>query len=555
MLQVLHTAAAKPLACCEYTGRTVRSSLNAMEWAMRLTATRYPHAAAAHTLVRCIREGVALGYEGEREVTRVGDNLISALEHPAAIDTDMAKQLLLGRRVGPLEAHPFPFFRSNPLGVVFKRGSQKPRVIHHLSWPRNGSSVNAGMRDFDVKLDAFDRAVKSLRALGPNTFMGKIDIEAAYRCIPVSPLDWPLMGLKWKGGMYYDIVMQFGLSSATAIFEWYSSAAEHIAKRSFNIEHMHHYVDDFLIFAKTKEECDMFMKLVVKLFNSLGLPVALDKLEGPLLAMAFLGIIFDSQLMMLRLSEERLKDLVDMLATWLTRTHASREQLQSLCGMLNFAAKVVRSGRAFLRRMIAQLCSIPSWANSDKEYPLSPQFFKDLKWWHTFARSWNGKAVLPTEPNASNQLVIYTDACDTGYAALCNTEWFAGQWTEEERQLARRADRESMPWKEMYAIVRAASTWGHTWRGRNVLARCDCQPVVMAWQKGDSQSPGLATLIRTLLFISATHDFCLSMLHIPGVDNVFADLLSRSQVATFLAQSKVHSRLPTTPLPLPVHDW
>ena len=102
--------------------------------------------------------------------------------------------------------------------------------------------------------------------------------------------------------MYYDIVMQFGLASATAIFEWYSSAAEYIARRLFSIEHLHHYIDDFFILAKTKEECAKYMSQVVELSKALGLPVAMDKLEGPLLAMAFLGIIFDSQRMELRLT-------------------------------------------------------------------------------------------------------------------------------------------------------------------------------------------------------------------------------------------------------------
>jgi len=50
--------------------------------------------------------------------------------------------------------------------------------------------------------------------------MSKIDIESAYRCIPVCPNDWPLLGLQWDKNFYFDIVMQFGITSATAIFEW-----------------------------------------------------------------------------------------------------------------------------------------------------------------------------------------------------------------------------------------------------------------------------------------------------------------------------------------------
>lgn len=259
--------------------------------------------------------------------------------------------------------------------------------------------------------------------------------------------------------------------------------------------------------------------------------------------------------MVLRLSDERLKDLIDMLNSWAGRTHASREELQSLCGVLNFAAKVVRSGRSFLRRMLIQLHRIPNWAHSNTAYPLSSDFFMDVKWWLTFAASWNGAAVIPTDPHPNNQLVVHTDACDTGYAALYAAEWFAETWTQAERDTAMRDDRESMPWKEMYAVVRAAATWGHLWRGRNVLVYCDCEPVVLAWRKGDSRSPALAALIRTLLFMSASHDFHLTITHIAGVDNVFADLLSRSQVETFLAQSNMHSRSPTIPLPLPIHDW
>jgi len=185
MLAMLCDAARAPLARCLVTGGEVLTPFIAQEWALRLMATRYPHAAAAHTLVSCLRQGVSLGYNDDREGTQ---ELVSAAQNTGATYKDMEKQLRLGRRVGPLPAHPFHFFRSNPLGFVFKRLSTKPRVIHHLSWPRNGNSVNAGMREFDVKLDAFDRAVKSLGALGRNAYMAKIDIEAAYRCIPFDPL-------------------------------------------------------------------------------------------------------------------------------------------------------------------------------------------------------------------------------------------------------------------------------------------------------------------------------------------------------------------------------
>ena len=106
-----------------------------------------------------------LGFRGDRTIVQVGPNLESAKEHSSAVADNIKTELSNGRRKGPFKQIPFPSFYSNPLGVVFKKGKSKPRVIHHLSWPRSSSnsSVNASITDFEVKLDAFDKAVIAIR--------------------------------------------------------------------------------------------------------------------------------------------------------------------------------------------------------------------------------------------------------------------------------------------------------------------------------------------------------------------------------------------------------
>jgi hypothetical protein len=533
----------------------VSTPLQARAWAEHLAATRYPSVAGAVTLVTCIRQGVDLGYRGERVGVAEGKNLLSASLNTSAIDKDMHKQQQLGRRVGPCDHPPaFPFFRVNPLGVVFKKGNTlKPRVVHHLSWPRNGNSVNKSITEFRVTLDAFDSALSALRACGRGACMGKIDIEAAYRCIPVRPVDWPLQGMKWREKYFFDIVMQFGLASATAIFEWYSSAAQHIAKVRLGIEHLVHYIDDFLVIVADRADCGAQLQLIVALFAELGLPVARDKLEGPCTSMVFLGILLDSLTMTARLDEQRLAEIGVMLREWAGRKTASREQLQSLIGVLSFAAKVVRSSRIFLRRMIDQLKRIPAWANSSTRYPLADTFYLDLQWWATFVREWNGVALVPTTAEVSVEL--YTDACVTGYSAVCGQHWYAGTWTQKEERAARRAERDSMPWKELHALVRACATFGPQWKGKHVLFHCDCEPVVLAVKKTDSKEPSLAELIRILLLLAARNEFTFCIRHIAGEANVCADLLSRGQVTAFKALQRGHSPLPTTPLPPPTLAW
>jgi hypothetical protein len=555
----LLNAAKTANAVCPITNFTISTPFKPLAWAQRLAATRYPYPAAAVTLIKCLRLGVDLGFYGQRDRIQIGPNLESAQQHPDAIDTNIATELDNGRRKGPFSEMPFDnTFYSNPLGVVFKKGKSKPRVIHHLSWPRSAAntSVNASILEFDVKLDAFDKALVAIRELGKNCLMSKIDIESAYRCIPVRPEDWSLLGFQWKDQFYFDIVMQFGITSATAIFEWYSSAAQYIAERTCAIKHMVHYVDDFMILNRGEASAKLALDSVVKLFAELGIPISISKLEGPTTSMIFLGILFDTASMTIRLDDEKLASIHSELLLWSDLTTASKEQLQSIIGVLSFAAKVVAPGRTFLRRMIDHMKTLPSNSDATTQHPLSNSFQLDLAWWRRFISAWNGVSIIPdTNWTPAHALSIYTDACVQGYGALFGSSWFACTWTVDEEQQAARDKRDSMPFKELYALTKAAATWGTNWQGRKILFHCDCQPIVDAWRKGDSRKPQISHLIRTLLFLAATHNFNMNIIHIPGVDNVFADLLSRGQVQRFLESTEQHDRSPTIPLPLPIQTW
>ena len=54
----------------------------------------------------------------------------------------------------------------------------------------------------------------------------QVDIESAFRIIPVSPLDRLLLGFQWKGKFSKDAVLPMGVSSACAIFKSFSTKME-----------------------------------------------------------------------------------------------------------------------------------------------------------------------------------------------------------------------------------------------------------------------------------------------------------------------------------------
>ena len=94
---------------------------------------------------------------------------------------------------GPFTTPPFSPMQSSGLGIVPKK-TGRLRVIHHLS-AREGSSVNNGIPadKFSLKNTHVDDAVRAIMSVGCGALLTKLDIRNAFRLIPVSPDDWPLL--------------------------------------------------------------------------------------------------------------------------------------------------------------------------------------------------------------------------------------------------------------------------------------------------------------------------------------------------------------------------
>ena len=127
---------------------------------------------------------------------------------------------------------------------------------------------------------------------------------------------------------------------------------------------------------------------------------------------------------------------------------------------------------------------LPSDTANTTQHPLSKSFQLDLQWWRRFISAWNGISIIPdTDWTPAHDLSIYTDACVEGYGALFGNHWFACTWTVEEEQQAARDKRDSMPFKELYALTRAAATWGSQWRGKKFSFTVTVNPLWMLGAK------------------------------------------------------------------------
>ena len=117
---------------------------------------------------------------------------------------------------------------------------------------------------------------------------------------------------------------------------------------------------------------------------------------------------------------DKLDSIMDMCCQWKTKKFCSKRQLQSLLGSILYVAKCVKPARMFLNRMLMLLRE-----NFEKDTIfLNTAFFKDLNWFYTFLRQFNG-VVYDIKPV---QAELHLDASLTGMGGIFITSVMLSQF-------------------------------------------------------------------------------------------------------------------------------
>jgi len=505
---------------------------------------RFPEQAAA--ILHAIEHGAAVDFEGDRALVRFGNNHGSLAEHIEKVRVVIQADVGALKKAGPFARAEDVNGRApnvSPLGAVAKRGSTKIRVIHDLSFPRGGDSINAGVADVYLPLSSFGHAARAVLKLGRGCFLIKLDVEAAYKQVPVRPQDWHLLGFMFEGKFYYERALPFGLRSSCRLWDMFAAALHFFCQETLGVAAPHcviHYVDDFLFVVQSTDggaQARLMLERALSLCRFLGVPMAEMKTEGPTTCLTFLGIELDTMRMEARLDASRLAELRALCLAWQSSEAASAVELQSLAGKLNFACSVVRPGRIYIRHILHQIRAIGAMIDQRSGRPLSrmarvtlPQVVRDdISWWVRFLPQWNGSSLLyDLDWSNAPDISLTTDACNTGYGGHFRNAWFAGTWSPAVLELAHRKTRLSMPFLELLSLVIAAGTFGPLWRGKKIIFRCDCKAAVDAIMGQGSRVPRQMHLLRALTEIACLCGFDFRAVHIPGVTNDVADVLSRT---------------------------
>ncbi len=482
-----------------------------------------------HEVILFLKFGWPLSFDGREFSTEIPENHGSCLAFEAQVQEYIDRELSCGALLGPFETSPFSAQACfSPLSTRPKRDSTERRVLHNLSWPL-GNSINSGIdknrfldQEIEWSLPSVDNLVAMILTHGRGSLSWRIDIKRFYRQIYTDFHDVNLLGFTFKGKMYWDLRLPMGGVSSVYIAQRIGQAISYAFKTRGYLSCC--YIDDHASNDEPVLAWEAFYAMR-QLLLDLNIQESVAKALEPATRMVFLGIMTDSDTLLLEIDSERLFDIKQEVNRWRNKTKATLKEVQSLVGVLSFAAKAVRQSRIFFSRLLDFLRQ--AHAENQRFLDIPEEIQSDLRWWAEFAPTFNGVTMMPPLHWEAPDRVFSVDASLQGAGGFSmegenSAYFFKCAFPEKVKTIAGHISA-----LEIFTVKIACQLWAHRFTGKNILIYTDNQSTRDVINSGKSRDRTMQNALRTILFLAATHQFQIRVLHLSTLANRRADALSR----------------------------
>lgn len=374
------------------------------------------------------------------------------------------------------------------------------------------------------------------------------DISSAYRITPVHPLQQNALCIFWKGKVYIDRAVAFGLASSAGVFGAVADMLVAIYTVS-GFGPMCKWVDDFFVIRLPDQSWteDEFIQLTAQV----GVPWSVHKTKPLSSVQRYIGFDWDLEDKTVSLPQDKLADTSSRIQHWLSpKIKVSMKESLKLHGKLVHMSSIFPLIRPFLH-------SISTFAHSFRSpralLSVPGPVLADLKWIQELV------GILPNRlPLESNQLVDigwYGDASTSfGIGIVVGSFWGVWRWRESFK--VGPSCNYDIGWAEAVAVEMGLRVLLHhhlekekiAAHSANFLVRSDNAGVATVINKGRSRSSRTNTVIKEIYRLLASHQIHLTAQHISGTSNI-TDTLSRGDIHTFLTAAGTAVQRTSCPLP------
>lgn len=354
-----------------------------------------------------------------------------------------------------------------------------------------------------------------------NCYFAKIDLKDAYYSIPVAIQSRKFLRFTWRGVLYQYTCVPNGLGVAPRN---YTKLMKPVFSTLRKLGHINvTYIDDSLLQSDTYGDCIRNIEDTITLVDRLGLTVHPEKsMLVPTQCIEFIGFLINSVDMTVRLTPHKADAIVTLCLRLLRRKEITIREFAQLIGKLVASEPGVMYAPLYYKVLEIEKDEKLKAAkgNFDSRMTLSEKSQQCLHWWVENVRT----AFKPISlPNVDR--IIESDSSSFGYGARDVTfkQVFSGLWDMQDKS-------KHINFLELKAAYLALKGLCSEVQNEHIQLYLDNTTAIKYLSKMGGRKTELNDLSREIWKWCSARKIVLSVFHIPGTENSFADKLSRQKI-------------------------
>ncbi|XP_021629623.1 uncharacterized protein LOC110627583 [Manihot esculenta] len=287
-----------------------------------------------------------------------------------------------------------------------------------------------------VKKEGWDTKIVYRLQLKEASVFSKIDLRSGYHQLKIKETDVSKTAFRTRYGHYEFLVMPFGLTNASAAFMDLMNRIFHPYLDQFVVV----FIDDILIYSKTKEEHDQYLRIALQTLRENQLYAKLSKCEFWLNDISFLGHVVSAE--GIRVDPKKIEAILE----WKPPKNVA--EIRSFLDLAGYYRRFVKGFSIIATPLTKLLHKNVKYDWDDK----CQKSFEKLKKMLT-------EAPVLTQPESSKDFVIYSDASHNGLGCVLMQEGKVVAYAS--RQLKPHEKNYPTHDLELAAIVFALKIWRH----------------------------------------------------------------------------------------------